>query len=676
MRSIQRRQWAAVVLLLCSVAALVWALRQSDHAVRIQGPGALVSTANGEVWVGVDDELWRLSADGHWIGAQPLQALGLPAAPATLNRHPAGGVVATVRDDPTLYLLDPARATVQRTVQPQWPTQLARHGGRAIHLALHADGRIAIATGGGHAVALFDAQGRWLARTAPDLYRFTNGLWWVGDELWTTDTNRTQLKRLDGHTLALRDTVSLDDGPAARYLGPARAHAGDAGRVALIRLRNGMTQGQVTVLEGADGPRERPLPQAHAFAPVDVDWLGDDVLASDSASHQLLRIDAVSGQARVFGDGPVRERLARGLQARAGHWLAWKLGLVAAAGLLLVGFVLAWQAQSLQRKARHAARPIDLAYLGTPSLPRRLQFRLSVRLLAPWLLLLVPLAGLQFVDARALTGLDRSTWRVALVFVALSLVAAMAWLQRRQVRLSEDPEFEPVFNAQAMRRLDRGLGLREALRPDETVLETLLWFSPTLRWLVLTDLRLLCFVATLKDHRLEWAYPRAALGPATYLPRAPSRWWRWLGAVVANGRGWLQLVLPDGRSLQGRVVAPTVARRIVGELQDPGARSRSAALPLGAPPRAGSGPGPWVAATLSLLVPGLGQWLQRRAAVGLLLFTSWAMFVSFVAVPLLLAAWTPRYEVPTLQVLRVLAAWMLVAAVAAWDAWRLALRRV
>ena len=39
-------------------------------------------------------------------------------------------------------------------------------------------------------------EARFLARTGADTYQFTNGLWWVDDALWTTDTNRFELKRL------------------------------------------------------------------------------------------------------------------------------------------------------------------------------------------------------------------------------------------------------------------------------------------------------------------------------------------------------------------------------------------------------------------------------------------------------------------------------------------------
>jgi hypothetical protein len=328
---------------------------------------ALVTTPAGEVWVGVDDRLWRLGPDGDLRHDDTLAALGLPGAPSNLHRHPNGGIVASVRDHATLFVLDPATARVRGRIQPQWPADLARHGARAINLALHPDGRIAIATGGGHTVALFDADGRFIARSAPDLYRFTNGLWWVGDTLWTTDTNRSQLKRLDGRTLALQQTVTLDAAQAARYLGPARLHPTAAERVALIRFHNGMTRGRMAVL---DGSSERPLPQATVIEPIDVDWFNDDVVVTDGASHQLLRVDGTSGLARPWADGRARQKLAQGLMQRDRLLLHWKLGLVAAAGLFMVALALAWHAQQLQQQSDDQARPIDLSYLGTPRLTR------------------------------------------------------------------------------------------------------------------------------------------------------------------------------------------------------------------------------------------------------------------------------------------------------------------
>lgn len=584
MTNVRQRQVLAVLLLVASVACLVWALARSHRAVGIQGPAALVVTPAGEVWVGVgvgaDARLLRLGTDGRLKADDPVATVGLPDAPSNLVWHPQGLVLATVRDDPTLYLLDPARARVVRHVLPQWPAELARHGGRAINLGLHPDGRIAIATGGGHAVALFQADGRFIARSAPDTYRFSNGLWWVGDTLWTTDTNRTQLKRLEGRTLALQQTEPLPADEAARFLGPARAHAQDSSRVALIRFHNGMTVGRLAVLAG-DPPAEATAPRggngSRSFEPVDVDWLGDTVLASDGASHQLQRLDPASGTLAVFGDGALRERLDQGLRERERGLLHWKLGLAAAATLLAVALLLAWQAQRLQQRSADTVHPLNLAHLGTPQLGPGPLGRLQARLLAPWLLFMLPVFGLQLFDVRGWLGLTPAQWRWVLAGVVVAVVLpVLLVLQRRQSRLALDPAFEPVLNRLALDKLRRAGAWRQALRPDEAVLETCICLAPTAHWLVLTDQRLLCFVTALRGERLLWAHARHDLGQVRYLPRAPKARQRWLGPG-AGGPGWLQLKLPAGGGggngsahggrLAGRITAPTVAQRLVAALQ-------------------------------------------------------------------------------------------------------------
>src|SRR5439155_18850082 len=178
------------------------------------------------------------------------------------------------------------------------------HEARAINLAFDADGRVAIATGGGHAVVLFDLAGHLLARTPADSYKFTNGLWWIGDALWTTDTNRFELKRLDGDTLAPLQALSLPADHRARFLGPARAHpaAGMPGApmAALIRYDNAMTTGRVVIVM-PDG-RESTLATAADTEPRDLAWLHGEVLASDGASSRVLRWSDQGQAMSPFGD--------------------------------------------------------------------------------------------------------------------------------------------------------------------------------------------------------------------------------------------------------------------------------------------------------------------------------------------------------------------------------------
>jgi len=51
------------------------------------------------------------------------------------------------------------------------------------------------------------------------------------------------------------------------------------------------------------------------------------------------------------------------------------------------------------------------------------------------------------------------------------------------------------------------------------------------------------------------------------------------------------------------------------------------------------------------------------------------VLVTFVAVPTLVTAWTPRADVPCWRVAQLLGAWAVLSLSAAFDAWRLAPRR-
>jgi len=70
-------------------------------------------------------------------------------------------------------------------------------------------------------------------------------------------------------------------------------------------------------------------------------------------------------------------------------------------------------------------------------------------------------------------------------------------------------------------------------------------------------------------------------------------------------------------------------------------------------------------------VPGLGQWMQRRAGTGLIFFLAFAVLMLAGTVPL---AWTlagPRAAVSAGTVATTLAGQLLVAALAMWDCWNM-----
>lgn len=667
-------RWAVLWLAACLALGAI-ALWSEWKAGDVQGPQSLVVTRDQQVWIGVDGELWKLSAQGELLATATVASLGLPDDPANLVRHPGGGLVATVRDDPTLYVLDAATARVTEAVRPQWPGGLERHAGRAIHLAFHADGRVAIATGGGHAVALFDADGRFLARTADDTYRFTNGLWWIGDALWTTDTNRFLLKRLNGRTLAVEETLALNRTGAARFLGQARAHpqaaSGGETMAALVRFHNGMIRGQVVRID-AQG-RAQPMSARNSFEPRDIDWLAGDLLASDGITFSLRRWSGDGAELPAFGDAATRARLQGRLAAKQRLHQRYKLALPAAICCFAVamGFVVL-----AQRRRQPAAPPVDASLLGTPSPGRRRTAWLRLRLYAPVLAILGLMAVLRYSPLGP--WLDRD-WSPAamlawIVVPILLLPIAATLILRRQRRQTRDPQFEPLFNAMAVSKLRRSNTLREAIGPDDAVCEVfMLHAGRGLQTAVLTRSRLLLFRSTLTSDRLDETIELTQVRAASTQRGSLRDWNRWSPVPWLRGLwGWIEIGLADGRVIAGGALAP-VAARVVDRL----AASRAGERDLPVPRPAAAPPEPlrpreaMAAVWASALVPGLGQWMQRRGLTALSFFVPWLVLLFFVAAPVGYKAWGPRAEVSLQTLATVVAAWLFYAGWAAWDAWRM-----
>jgi len=686
---------SAVAGLVLAIALLVLSLASGLQASAITGPEALGVTPRGEVWIGVDKALWRVSAQGRWLQETPVADLGLPGPPSNLVRHPDGPLVATVRDVPTLFLLDPGTAHVTRTITPHWPADLASKGKDAINVAFAPDGRIAIATGGGHTVVLFDAQGNFLARTAPGTYRFTNGLWWAGDALWTTDTNRMTLRRLDGRTLAVEQSIALSSEDDARYLGPAKALGPADATAALIRLRNGMIAGRVVIVH-PDG-RETPLAGPRGFEPTDVDWNGREVLATDGAAMAVHRWSADGEALSDFGDDEFARRMGQVTATRSQLWRRHALALRTGIPVFVLALLLALVAKRREDAAAPAAARLDLAHLGTPRPGNAALIGLSLRVLWPLLALLAasqlprwPPAGRWLA-----TALPQGTG-ARLAFVAgiavLWMLFALTMIHgiRRKGRL---PEFEPVMNSTALRLL--------ATRPEqlpladrEHIVETFMllrqpdagpgarrlggfgFAAAASRWVVCTDRSVRLFRVSGRSQRLDEEFALADIAEVSTQP-PPRRATGWSPAWLAQrtGRGgWLAVTLRDGRSIQGTVTSRVTLDRVAAFLAT--ARPARPSMPRPAiaetPAR---GPDRTLAALASAVLPGVGQWWQGRGGMALLFFLPWAVLLLARAIPV---AWTvlgTRADVSTRHVALVFGMQAAYAALAAWDAWQMGRRR-
>lgn len=367
----------AVFCVLLALVVIALDLRVSQRALELNGPSALAVRPDGtQAWLAVDDQLWSFDAAGRRGPRTSLAEIGLPGNVYSLDWQPAANRLAMrLDDDPVVYLLDPATLRPAGRVTLQWPAELLPHAARAVHLAFAPDGRIAASTGGGHAVALFASDGRFLARTRLGMYRFTNGLWWAGEALWTTDTNGLQLKRLDGRTLELQQEVDVPAPRGTRFLGLARPHPPSDGLppdqapwATVIRFGHDRIVGVVADI--LPGGSEALFSQAGRLEPRDLNWLGRELLVVDGQSRSVLRWNAAHQPLAPFGDEDSRRELAEA--ARLQQHLLWlHRGLTAlAVALVSAAIVLVWFERRGARSSRRiATTPHWLAVLASAVLP-------------------------------------------------------------------------------------------------------------------------------------------------------------------------------------------------------------------------------------------------------------------------------------------------------------------
>ena len=683
----KRLQAAAVLLLALAIGCTALALWIGPRRSLIQGPWGLAVLPGGQVWLSVDDQLWRLDAQGQRQQQVSAAQAGLPGPAALLMPHPDGRLTAWSRNSPTLHLLTADDARPVATITPKWPADLARHGDNAIDYAFAPDGRVAIATGGGHAVALFDAQGRYLARTPADTYHFTNGLWWADGGWWSTDTNRPALVRLDTARLSETQRVKLNGQQGHwRFLGAAAASRGAAadGRKplgAVARLANDMERGHVVDVwpDGTQGPYPVPEGQS-ALEPRALAWLGDTLLVVDGESFAIRRYSADRQPLADWGDATVRADLAQ-RHAALERWRGlYYASLAGAVALFLLGLVAALQMQRLQARAKLARCAPDLAAdgkLGIPGMPmlsnRELAWR-NIRAIWPVFLALAAMVAWQgalkiYFDPWVKSA-PPGRWPVIallLSIVALTTLVLLTvwWAKRRLARAYKNDEL--FANALALQKLARPDPFWPLCQPGEMPRETLMLHSVNrLQWLVLTNQRLLVFRGNLRDARLQRSVPRSAVR-AQLVPLEQMPWWqRWLGQMTV-GQCHLHLSLADGSAIAGTVLCVQAARRLAALINQTPPTPEMGDVPQETPSMRRRAR--WQALA-SLLIPGLGQWMQGRFNSGLPFFIAW-LLADGLLVYAAWVAWTPSAEVlPGTLWLAGFAA-LAIHLTAASDAWRL-----
>ncbi|MFO1265239.1 MAG: hypothetical protein U1E84_18205 [Rhodoferax sp.] len=675
------KKWA-LAFLAAALVALSASFWFNQRVSVIQGPSALAVLNDQTVWLSVDEALWQITSDGHRVASHDTRALGIQGRVGNIAQDASGKLVLGVRDQDALYVFDPAQGRVINTLTPQWPESLARHASRAISYAFGSNGQLAIATGGGHAVALFDASGHFLGRSPPGLYRFTNGLWWQGETLWTTNTNGSALIALSTPGMAPVQTINLSGNHYARYLGMAVASHGNPRSAAsdlrpqatVVRFANGMIYGRVVDVF-PDGT-EREFESSIGTEPRDIAWLGQQLLVVDGATYAVRQFGADGQALPNFGDATVQAALAALVADRSRAQWGYRIALYLAVALFAVGFVLAvWAERQKQRAAQGV--PITPQRLGMPVLSPWDRVRKSLLFLPAllffaallWLALwpFGPPFGQPFWLVRWLAPLG--AWGSVAVASALSLLM-LVYARLAYGWASSRPHWESVLNAWALQSLSRP-ELARVLEPGETVRETLVLTGLPMRWVVLTQRRVLVFAVNRRDRTLRHAFDNSEITHASAKHWAQWSWRSRLRSVWNGGVVKLELQSQGKTLLSGYVVSAITAQRMVALLALQS--DRAATRKSGQRNRITDGNGGhWRWQVLaSTLVPGLGQWMQHRPGTALLLFLMFAVLTLAITVPLVWTLWGPRAAVSADRVANTVVSHFMLALIAAWDCWNM-----
>jgi hypothetical protein len=295
--------------------------------------------------------------------------------------------------------------------------------------------------------------------------------------------------------------------------------------------------------------------------------------------------------------------------------------------------------------------------------------RLAVLALA--LFVLLPLLHAWFLGSEP-ADLGESL-RLLVLSVLLPALAAAAWQQRRHDRLASRPEYEPALNDRAVAWLRAHDDFDRVKLDSEVPRETVYLPGWRARWLLVTNRRILLFVASARERQLVSEWPRRAVvfaGPPELAPGGRQRsLWSWL--VRAPN---LVLAFTTGTTLRLHCASGATARRVAELLMASPAILEGEAVA----PRATKAHAPrrrWHEVLASLLVPGTGQWLQGRFVTGAVLFTAAVLLAIYDWAPVLWALHGPRMEVSALSVVSAVFTWLLLVLLASSDAWQFSATR-
>lgn len=689
--SAQALKTAAATLLALALMMIAAVHLSGQKAVAIQGPGIMRVIAPDRVWLGVNRDLWVLDAAGHKLAQKTAQQLGLSAGISNIAPAPDGKILLTARRQASWVVLNSADLSVAGSITPQWPDDFNGNAPDSIHVAVSPAWDIAVATGGGHAVLLFDKNGRLKARTPQGAYNFTNGLWHSPEGWWTTDTNRFVLRLLDNNTLTEKTAIPLKEpmglygflGQMTPSQGMPQPASGQPPLATLSRLGYLMEPGYVVDVfpDGSQAAYNHDL----LARVLDIGWLGDNLLVLDGENYQVLRFSARREALPPFGDAEVIQTLAQMREQRL-FWdrLSSRYLFLPAVLLLLLGMAAYQRHKKILVMAviaeRPASRPVGTPTASSDTILKQWLWVIAWPVLVRTVVAFTCLFGVSVAVVALFThyGVAR-LWSLLLLpnIVMLPIFLVALWQQHRLQRFSLKPAYEAMLNRQAVAWLEKHSDWDQIRSSRETPRETLQLRGTGLlgywrkQWLLVTNQRVLLFAATVGERRLINEWPRSAVVFAG-LPEQPR------SALLATLKRWLipqanlRVCLNTGDTLTGISPSAVTAERTATLLMQARPTLRQAE-PVPAPKKVASRrlrSHRWHQVLASLILPGSGQWLQNRFVSGTVYFTVATLLLIGLIGPILWAISGPKMQVSSFTKFSGLYFWLILISISSRDAYQ------
>ncbi len=449
---------AALVIAVAVVAIGLW-VWGSGEAKKIGGPGQLIVTPSGHLYVQMQDTLLEHDEDGKFVARHELADIGAGGFPGGIGVFSNGDLLLR-RGDDARSLLDDLRAYQRRTNEDSLDPESADAGlyrcslerrqcetfgttpidfKATYHVAVDRQtDAVYVADTTRHLLRKFAADGEPLAAPA-GRFRFPNRLRLIDDRLYVADTNNHRIVAVDpsddafGNEIASFDVVPSPADRAGHVWPSYFARVGDEWWVNL--MRSGMNEGGIYVFDALwRYVRQVDLPVD--ADPIDLQVFNNAVLISDWNNDTVYRVSLDGFLVGVLESEGLDALVAESVDARWQYQVYAYLGIglfvFLLAAMLVKGLATPSASRSAARRETAAvpAFPEELIWLE-PDPVRVRKLNSLVRIIGILFFFLFVMSGLLLFVEACRPFLRPLVWPFGGMLVVYAIVA---WVTRVNVK--------------------------------------------------------------------------------------------------------------------------------------------------------------------------------------------------------------------------------------------------